>query len=234
MQASGADARTSGGSPQEDRRQRKARRTRAALAAAAMELVLEQGLAEVTVEEIAERADVTRRTFSRYFSGKEDAALDFVRTDVGRINAALRARPAGEAPLLAYRRAVADWLADPERPGWEGRPDVAAMLTLVDREPSMFAAYERVRVEAQAESVRILAERLDVDPERDLRPATVVGAAAGVLTAALRLWTRGGRAGAETLPELMERAYDALTSESVLADSVLHHPTAPPRAHHGK
>lgn len=227
----------------EHRRQRKARQTREALAAAAMELVLAHGLDGVTVEAIAERADVTRRTFSRHFSGKEEAALDFVRSDVDRINRALRARPSGESPLLAYRRAVADWLRDPELPGWGG--SAAPMFVLVDREPSMFAAFERVRVEAQAESVRILAERLGVDPERDLRPATVVGAAAGVLTAALRVWARGGRQGEEPLPDLMERAYSTLTAEAEHAESGQRdqpppHPTDPPgdrqhrQHHHGK
>ncbi|NED07812.1 TetR/AcrR family transcriptional regulator, partial [Streptomyces sp. SID6648] len=85
----------------EDRRQRKARQTRDALATAACDLILERGPAATTVEAIAERADVTRRTFSRHFAGKEDAALDFVRRDGDRINALLRSRPAGEPPLLA-------------------------------------------------------------------------------------------------------------------------------------
>ncbi|MGO4760731.1 helix-turn-helix domain-containing protein, partial [Streptomyces sp. 2MCAF27] len=76
--------------PAEDRRQRKARQTREAMAAAAVDLILEHGLAAVTVEAIAERADVTRRTFSRHFNGKEDAALHFTRADGDRINAALR------------------------------------------------------------------------------------------------------------------------------------------------
>ncbi|CAM5542503.1 hypothetical protein SGLAM104S_08807 [Streptomyces glaucescens] len=53
----------------EDRRHRGARRTRSALATAALELILERGLAAATVEAIAERADVTRRTFSRHFTG---------------------------------------------------------------------------------------------------------------------------------------------------------------------
>ncbi len=98
-----------------ERRSRKARRTRDTLAQAAFELVLDRGLRYVTVEEIAEAADVDRRTFSRYFASKEAAALDSLRGDGDRINAALRARPAEEPPLLAYRRAVLAWLADPRR-----------------------------------------------------------------------------------------------------------------------
>ncbi|QFR96156.1 TetR/AcrR family transcriptional regulator [Streptomyces tsukubensis] len=202
----------------EDRRQRKARQTREALAGSALELIVERGLADVTVEAIAERADVTRRTFSRHFAGKEDAALDFVRHDVDRINAALRARPATEPPLLAYRRAVAAWLADPDLPGWDSRPYAAGVLALVDREPALFAAYERVRVDAQDQSVRIIADRLGADPDKDLRPGVVVGAAAGVLTAALRLWVRTGREGTESLPELVERAYEALAGEAAVDD----------------
>ncbi|MFE6992699.1 TetR family transcriptional regulator, partial [Streptomyces pharetrae] len=69
----------------EDRGHRRAWRTRSAPATAALELILERGLAAAAVEAIAERADVTRRTFSRHFTGKEDAALAFVRLDGVRI-----------------------------------------------------------------------------------------------------------------------------------------------------
>ncbi|MFG2501175.1 TetR/AcrR family transcriptional regulator [Streptomyces sp. NPDC048441] len=210
----------------EDRRQRKARQTREALADAAIELILEHGLAAVTVEAIAERADVTRRTFSRHFGGKEAAALDFTRADGDRINAALRVRPADEPPLAAYRAAVRDWLTDPEAPGARRRAPRRALLALVDTEPALFAAYERVRVNAQDESVRIIADRLGTDPARDQRPAVVVGAAAGVLTAALRSWARGvhaedADAADDTddadLAAHVERAYAVLTGEAALA-----------------
>ncbi|MEV5642067.1 TetR family transcriptional regulator [Streptomyces flaveolus] len=203
----------------EDRRQRKARQTRDALATAACDLILEQGSAGTTVEAIAERADVTRRTFSRHFAGKEDAALDFVRRDGDRINALLRLRPADEPPLLAYRRAVRDWLADRDDPAWHVRPRMRRLLSLVDSEPDLFAAYQRIRVDAQEESIRIVADRLGTDDARDVRPAAIVDAAAGVLVAALRLWARGTEEdpGAADLAALVERAYDALTSEAAAA-----------------
>ncbi|MFG3250278.1 TetR/AcrR family transcriptional regulator [Streptomyces sp. NPDC048187] len=207
-------------SPTEDRRRRKARQTRDALATAARDLILERGSAATTVEAIAERADVTRRTFSRHFAGKEDAALDFVRRDGDRINALLRARPAGEPPLLAYRRAVRDWLTDREDPAWHARPRMRRLLALADTEPELFAAYQRIRVDAQEESIRIVAARLGIDEAaRDVRPAAVVDAAAGVLIAALRLWARGGEgdSGTADLAALVERAYDALITEAASA-----------------
>ncbi|WP_073880985.1 SDR family oxidoreductase [Streptomyces sp. CB00316] len=107
-----------------ERRSRKARRTRDTLAQAAFELVLDRGLRYVTVEEIAEAADVDRRTFSRYFASKEAAALDSLRGDGDRINEALRSRPAEEPPILAYRRAVLAWLADPDAEPWHRRPRI--------------------------------------------------------------------------------------------------------------
>ncbi|WP_405896413.1 TetR family transcriptional regulator [Streptomyces sp. NBC_00727] len=194
-----------------DRRSRKARRTRDALAGAAFELVLDRGLREVTVEEIAERADVDRRTFSRYFASKEDAVLDSVRGDGDRINDALRARPADEPPLTAYRRAVMDWLADPGAPAWHRRPRIYELLVLAEREPSLYAAFHHIRVDAQADSVAIVADRLGTDPLSDLRPAVTVAAGAGALLAAQAAWVRGNRP--DELPRLVESAFDALTGE---------------------
>ncbi|MFB6819813.1 TetR family transcriptional regulator [Streptomyces sp. NPDC056347] len=194
-----------------ERRSRKARRTREALAQAAFELVLDHGLRRVTVEEIAERADVDRRTFSRYFTGKEAAVLDSFRGDGDRINEALRARPAGEPPLTAYRRAVEDWLEDPGTPAWHRRERVFELVVLAEREPTLYAAFHHIRVDAQEDSVAIVADRLGVDPRYDLRPAVAVAAGAGALLAARAAWARAGRP--DDLPRLIGQAFDALAGE---------------------
>ncbi|MFE9367251.1 TetR family transcriptional regulator [Streptomyces sp. NPDC006978] len=194
-----------------DRRGRKARRTRDTLAQSAFDLVLERGLRSVTVEEIAQAADVDRRTFSRYFPNKEAAVLDVVRGDGDRINRALRERPPAEPPLTAYRRAVLDWLDDTEARPWHLRPRIFDLLVMAEEEPTLYAAYHHIRVDAQEESVAILAERLGVDPRRDLRPAVAVAAGAGALLAAQAAWVRGGRPAA--LPEFVVHAFDALSAD---------------------
>ncbi|MFE9461895.1 TetR family transcriptional regulator [Streptomyces californicus] len=194
-----------------ERRTRKARRTRDTLAQAAFELVLDRGLRNVTVEEIAEAADVDRRTFSRYFASKEAAALDSLRGDGDRINAALRARPADEPPLLAYRRAVLDWLGDPAAEPWHRRPRIFDLLVVAEEEPTLYAVFHHIRVDAQEDSVAIVADRLGVDPRRDIRPAVTVAAGAGALLAAQAAWVRGGRP--DALPDLVTEAFDALTAD---------------------
>lgn len=232
MKAQEPDAAQAG----EDLRRRRSRRTREALGAAAVELVLECGLDGFGVEAIVERADVTRRTFSRYFPGKEDAALDFTRADGTRINAALRRRPAGEPPLAAYRAAVLDWLTDDRQPAGHGRPKERAVLALVDREPALLAAYARIRAEAQAESVRVLADRMGVDPAQDPRPGLVVEVGAGVLGAVLHAWARETEGGSAELAARVAEAYDLLGHEVAAATDHLHHSgprTAAPDARKG-
>src|ERR1700728_4138151 len=86
-------------------RERKKLATRRLLRRAALDLVAERGLSSVTVEDIAEAADVSPRTFFNYFPSKEAALFG---GDPDRA-ADLRARstnPAPSSPALDARRAV--------------------------------------------------------------------------------------------------------------------------------
>ncbi|MFD0262800.1 TetR family transcriptional regulator [Kitasatospora indigofera] len=198
------------------RRARKALRTRESLAAAALRLVLERGLAAVSVEDVTDLADVSRRTFSRYFPSREDAVLDCLRADFARINTALAARPADESPLTAYRAALRVWLTDEHEPAWHRRPGVRELFGLIAEEPTLTAAYRRICVDEEETSVRIAAGRLGLDAGRDLRPAVAVGLGVAALQAASRAWVRHpgtGPAGTPGLPELVEEAFALLAAE---------------------
>ncbi|MEU7644692.1 TetR family transcriptional regulator [Streptomyces huasconensis] len=195
----------------EGRRARKVQESRAVMANAAVDLVLDRGLDQVTVEAISERADVSRRTFSRYFSGKEDAVVDTLRADYARINTALASRPPVETPLTAYYRALRGWLDD-EPTAWHRRlPRSRDLLRLLHEEPTLLPAYLRVQDEAQNESVAIVARRLGLDAERDLRPALAVSLAVGAFGTAVRFWTAPGEPA--PLPQLIDAAFAALADE---------------------
>lgn len=63
-------------------RERKRAATRAAITAVARTLTAERGLNGYTVEEVCERADISRRTFFNYFPTKEDAILGHIDDDI--------------------------------------------------------------------------------------------------------------------------------------------------------
>lgn len=86
------------------------------IAAAAMDLFVDQGFDAVTMDEIATRAGVSRRSLFRYFGTKEDVVLRSLAGTGESIAAALRERPLSEAPwtaLLAVAGAVES------APGWD-------------------------------------------------------------------------------------------------------------------
>jgi AcrR family transcriptional regulator len=88
------------------RRDRKKSETRDALRAAAHRLFAEKGFTGTTIDDITDAADVSRRTFFRYYDSKED----LLRVDVADLLpimlGSLRARPAQEPPLTAILGAL--------------------------------------------------------------------------------------------------------------------------------
>ena len=86
-------------------RDRKKRQTRAALSAAALRLVAERGLDQVTVEEISEAADVSARTFFNYFPSKDEALLGDQPADREVLAARIVAAPPAMSAFDALRRA---------------------------------------------------------------------------------------------------------------------------------
>jgi AcrR family transcriptional regulator len=91
-------------------RERKKERTRLALETAALELFDAQGYDVTTVEQIAERADVSTRTFFRYYPTKADVLLNDQAGRLAMIRELLAERPADEsimASLRAFMTAIA-------------------------------------------------------------------------------------------------------------------------------
>lgn len=182
------------------RRHRKKLAARRALRSAAVRLVAERGLKNVTVEDIAEEADVSVRTFFNYFSSKEEAIVGLAPERAAELRQALLARPSDEPPLLALQTVLVD-LAVPLA---ERQDEWLLHMRVVRQEPSLlpsllasFAAHERSLIEA-------LAARTGTDPDRDLYPALVAAIAIAAFRVAMTQWRN--LKGERSLPHLVEAA----------------------------
>jgi AcrR family transcriptional regulator len=158
------------------RRERKKAATRQALHEAALRLAIEQGLDRVTVEAIADAADVSRRTFSNYFSSKEEALFHADLVRVRRLLELVHDRPTDERPWTALARA-ADQLhaqSDDLDPLW------LAQRRLIRGHPSLaahhIAAYGAVERDLTAEIVRRLPDGTDAPLHAQVLAATFLNA----------------------------------------------------------
>ena len=163
-------------------RERKKLRTRRALGAAALELAVTHGLAEVTIEQIAEAADVSPRPFFNYFSSKEEAV---VAADVERardMGERLAGRPADEPVLEAVRAVMHEMVGDhPRSREW------IAQARLVKSEPSLVPQQLAAYVAAEAHLTAIIAERTGRTPQ-DLYPAVTAAAVMSAIRVATTRW----------------------------------------------
>lgn len=177
---------------------------RAELAQVAFELFRRKGFENVTVNDLAAAAGVSRSTFLRYFGTKEDAVLSALDAQGEQVADALRARPAAEDDWTALRRAM-DGLLEPYR-----HDPVAALdaTRLVQETPALCARQlEKQRSWAPA-LARALAERGTPPSAPSLAHAVKAAAALGCLNIALDHWTASD--GHLDLIGLLDEAFAAL------------------------
>jgi AcrR family transcriptional regulator len=185
-------------------RQRHAERTRAALAAAALELFEERGYQATTIDDIAARADVAPRTFFRYFPTKESVLFADGAARLERITQELAGRPGDEHPFVSLTRAVGA-LADDVA---SRRDDLRLRRRIATENPAVWA-YERTLFEADLVDTLagFVADRLGVSAKLDPRPRVWAALAMTAFRAAFHLWLDGGQKG--SLRRGVERALAA-------------------------
>ena len=185
-------------------RERKKLATRLALHRAALELVVERGLDHVSVDDIADRADVSPRTFFNYFSSKDDAVLGLDPDATAEQVAAFLARPADEPPVRALRavaRAQAEEMAT-DTDLWPLR------LKVIDSTPSLLGRLAAAFGEGERAVAQAVAERTGTRVGADAYPTLLAGVAGVAMRTALHRWFASDFVA--TLPDLVDEAWDVL------------------------
>ncbi len=165
-----------------------------------------QGYEATTVDEIAEAAGMSRRTFFRYFAGKDELVLERLVESGKLIADALRDRPADEPAWPALRAALGVALALQEAHAEKARP----LQLMLRAEPALRATTEtrrRLWVEALAPLVATRLPARSIERGPDTRAAAVAGSALGCLDAAQIAWAENP---GSSLTSLLDEAMSAV------------------------
>jgi len=188
------------------RRARKKDATRRALRSAALRLAAERGLKGVTIEQIAEAADVSVRTFFNYFPSKEAAVVGWDPERLAEMRAGLAGRPLNELPLDTLRAVLLDLAMQLA----EERDESIVRMQLVNDYPALlpdqlaaYAKFERLLRDA-------IGERTGTNPERDFYPALVAAAAVASFRVAAARWRESPPTA--SLPALVDEAFTLLAA----------------------
>ena len=188
------------------RRERKKLETRRALATAALQLAADRGADQITIEEIADAADVSVRTFFNYFPSKEAAIVAWDLERMAQLHQELRDRPAGEPPLesmrIVLRRAFDEYTEEREIRLLRHRV-VQENTSLLPHHLAALGDLERGFVEG-------VAERLGTDADTDMYPSLVVSAAVAAMRLAIGRWEANGRS--RPWPAMLDEAFDVLAA----------------------
>jgi AcrR family transcriptional regulator len=136
-------------------RTRKKAATRQSLHEAALHLAVERGLDGVTVEDIADAVGVSRRTFSNYFTNKEDAILHADRERTRVLVSLVENRPADEEPWQALRTASRELYRGRAVPDREW----VAQLRLLRRHPTLLAQQAGDQITLERDLAAVLVAR---------------------------------------------------------------------------
>lgn len=186
-------------------RDRKRRRTRTQISDAAVALVLDHGLHAVTVEAIAQRADVSPRTFFNYYESKDDALLGIHDVDittewVEAHRARFQDSGLAESVIALLFAVLAPYLNDPKSFG--------ARLEVVRRYPHLLgrqlAQMTRMNRQLTAAITAIAADHdtVAISPaDADVRAEMLLAVCGGAVRVVARQWVESLSADVDDLPQ---------------------------------
>src|ERR1700737_5249460 len=122
--------------------ERKRRAIRGELSEVALRLLTDRQFDALTIDEIAAEAGVSRRTFFRYFTSKEDVVFAFLDHGARRLCEEVVSRPPEESPVMAVHHALRQHMATYQ--------SATALVRLVRETPSL-----RAREHVNREQLRL-------------------------------------------------------------------------------
>lgn len=177
----------------------------AEITSVAMNLFLDQGFEQTTIDQIAATAAISRRSFFRYFGTKEDIVLGDLASQGILLRDTLEAIPLSVPPWEALREALrqADGLT-------QQRDVMFKIAKMMYETPSLRARSIEKHLQWQELLVPNIRLRLGIDADDQIDPAAdaIVSSAIACLDVAGQLWTRTG--GTTDLADLYDRAVRAV------------------------
>ncbi|GAB3368326.1 TetR/AcrR family transcriptional regulator [Amycolatopsis echigonensis] len=186
-------------------RERKKQATRVALREAALRLAIEHGPANVRVDDIAEAAGVSPRTYNNYFSSREEAIVAAVTADrENRIAVAVAERSPDTRLAEAIIDAITEQYTDPDEQSRDA-------LLLITTNPGLRTAFLDAPAALEDPLQEVIATRVG-----DQQTARVLAASvAAAVRVALERWTQPAGNGlvvvSGSLPDLLRRTLEPLT-----------------------
>jgi AcrR family transcriptional regulator len=179
--------------------ERKQQVVRSAIWDAATDLFAEKGYDETTVDEIAERAGISRRSFFRYFSSKGDLMASGIVDYGASIGEAIRGCPRGIPVAEVVRHAILQ---------------VARQGTAMSRTRKVMQILAKYPAAKEALSSREAELRKCVEaafasrggPFRDLEPALLADLTLAILDVVFHFWFRQGEQDIEAAVDQVWRA----------------------------
>jgi AcrR family transcriptional regulator len=165
---------------------RRARLVREEVSEMAMRLFIEHGFGGVSVDEIAAAANMSQRTFFRYFATKDEIVLQYERRLRRRLHDAVRLRPADEGPVTALRNAFIETSTAPPEYRDEARKRGRVLIDA----PMLQARVQMVLAEADADLADLLTQRMPAlaSRSRETRARIIVVTVVAVATYAWNEW----------------------------------------------
>jgi len=203
------------GEPALGLRERKKQRTRATLIDAAVELCDRQGFERTTVDQIAAIADVSPRTFSRYFPTKDAIALALIDDALDMAAVELARQPSDIGHFEALRRSYVTMYNNTKSapPGALSADRMMCTVRIIMTSPSL----RQAALEYRPHAVNVeLAKRLGVDLEN--RRLKLLAAVWGsiIMTAMADLSEQGvdwGRVGIDDIVARLEATFAEFMGE---------------------